>query len=105
MQRTHLTSKLFIPILLLSVLTFGFSFDRYVVNKSTGVNTYLIIFIGLCITIISLILIKSLAVKYPDQTIIQLGNKLLGPVGKIGTPVWLIVVLFTCRSTNQKGYR
>ena len=47
MQRTHLTSKLFIPILLLSLLTFGFSFDRYVVNKSIGVNTYLIIFIGL----------------------------------------------------------
>ena len=33
MQSTHLTSKLFIPILLLSFLTFGFSFDRFVVTK------------------------------------------------------------------------
>lgn len=92
MQRTHLTSKLFIPILLLSLLTFGFSFDRFVVDKSIGVNTYLIIFIGLLITIISLFLIKSLAVKYPDQSIIRLGDKLLGPFGKIGAPVWLIVI-------------
>jgi spore germination protein len=76
----------------LSLLTFGFSFDRYVVDKSIGVNTYLIIFIGLIITIISLFLIKSLAVKYPDQSIISLGNKLLGPFGKIGAPVWLMVI-------------
>jgi spore germination protein KB len=106
MQRTHLTSKLFMPVLFLSLLTFGFSFDRYVVNQSIGVNTYLIIFIGLCITIISLKLIQSLAVKYPDQSIIHLGNKLLGPFGKIGTPVWLIVVflltaLLTRRVTDE----
>lgn len=93
MPRTHLSSKLFIPVLLLSLLTFGFSFDRYVVNKSIGVNTYLIILIGLGITLISLFLIKSLAVKYPDQSIIHLGNNLLGLFGKIGTPVWLMVVL------------
>ena len=92
MQRTHLTSKLFIPILLLSFLTFGFSFDRFVVTKSVGVNTYLIILIGLLITIAVLFMIRSLAVKYPDQSIIALGNKLLGPFGKIGTPVWLMIV-------------
>jgi hypothetical protein len=88
----HLTSKLFIPILLLSFLTFGFSFDRFIVDKSIGVNTYLIIFIGSLITIIGLFAIKSLVTKYPDQSIIYLGNKLLGPFSKIGTPVWLILV-------------
>lgn len=92
MQKNHLTSKLFIPILLLSLLTFGFSFNRYVAPRGTGVNSYLVIFIGFLITIISLFIIKSLACKYPDQTIIHLGNKLLGTIGKIGTPVWLIVI-------------
>ena len=37
-------------------------------------------------------MIRSLAVKYPDQSIIALGHKLLGPFGKIGTPVWLMLV-------------
>jgi hypothetical protein len=91
MERT-LTSKLFIPVLLLSLLTFGFSFDRFVVDRTIGVNTYLIIFIGFLITIIGLFAIKSLATKYPDQSIIQVGNKLLGTLSKIGTPVWLIFV-------------
>jgi hypothetical protein len=93
MQRIHLTSKLFIPILFLSLLTFGFSFDRYVVTRAVGVNTYLVVFIGCLITIIGLWIIKSLAGKYPDQSIIHLGNKLLGPIGKLGTPIWLIVIL------------
>lgn len=106
MQKTQLTGKLFIPILLLSLLTFGFSFDRYVVNRTIGVNTYLIILIGLGITMLSLIWLKSLAVKYPDQTLIQLGNTLLGPFGKIGTPLWLVVVflltaLLTRRITDE----
>jgi hypothetical protein len=106
MQRTHLTSKLFIPVLFLSLLTFGFSFDRYVVNPSVGANTYLIILIGLFITTNSLFLIKSLAVKYPDRSIIYLGNKLLGPFGKIGTPVWFMVIfllaaLLTRRVTDE----
>jgi hypothetical protein len=106
MQRTHLTGNLFIPILLLSLLTFGFSFDRDVVNRSIGVNTYLIILIGFCVTMLSLILIKSLAVNYPDQSIIKLGSNLLGPLSKIGTPVWLIViflltVLLTKRITDE----
>lgn len=106
MQRTHLNGTLFIPILLLSLLTFGFSFDRYVVNRSIGVNTYLIILIGLGVTLLSLIIIKSLAVKYPDQSIIQLGAKLLGPLSKIATPVWLIVIfllaaLLTRRITDE----
>lgn len=92
MQRTHLTSKLFIPSLLLSLLTFGFSFHRFVVNRSIGVNAYLIILLGFLITIAVLFMIKSLAVKYPDQSIIILGNKLLGPFGRIGTPVWLAAV-------------
>lgn len=88
----HLTSKLFIPILLLSLLTFGFSFDRFVVDKSIGVNTYIIIFIGFLITLIGLFAMKSLATRYPDQSIIRLGNKLLGTFSKMGTPVWLILV-------------
>lgn len=93
MQRTHLTGKLFIPILFLSLLTFGFSFDRYVVTRTVGVNNYLVILIGCLITIIGLWIIKSLAVKYPNQSIIHLGDKLLGPIGKLGTPIWLIVIL------------
>jgi spore germination protein len=87
-----LTSKLFIPILLLSLLTFGFSFDRNVVTPSVGVNTYLVIFIGFLFTVAGLLMIKSLACKYPDQSIIRLGNKLLGAIGGIGTAVWLVVI-------------
>ncbi len=93
MQRTHLTSKLFLPILLLSLLTFGFSFDRNVVTREVGVNTYLVICIGCLITIFSLRIIKSLAGKYPDQSIIHLSDKLLGPIGKLGVPIWLFVIL------------
>jgi spore germination protein len=91
-QARALSSNLFIPILLLSLLTFGFSFDRFVVDPSIGVNSYLIIFIGLLLTIISLFLMKTLAVKYPDQSVIGLGNRLLGPFGKIGTTVWFLVI-------------
>jgi hypothetical protein len=88
----RLTSKLFLPILLLSLLTFGFSFDRFLVDRGAGVNTYLMIFIGFSITVLGLLVIKSLAAKYPDQSFIRLGNMLLGPFSKIGTPVWLILV-------------
>jgi hypothetical protein len=88
----RLTSKLFLPILLLSLLTFGFSFDRFLVDRGVGVNTYLLIFIGFFITILGLLAMKSLAAQYPDQSIIRLGNTLLGPFGKIGAPVWLILV-------------
>ncbi|NLY74693.1 MAG: GerAB/ArcD/ProY family transporter [Firmicutes bacterium] len=106
MQRTHLTSKLFMPVLLLSLLTFGLSFNRYVITPSVGVNAYLVILIGFLIAIFSLFVIKSLAVKYPDQTIIHMGNKLLGPLGKIGAPVWLIIIflltaLLTRRVTDE----
>lgn len=102
MPKTHVTSKLFIPMLLLSLLAFGFSFDRHLFAKSTGVNAYLVIISGLLITIISLLALKSLADQYPDQPIIRLANKLLGPIGKIGTLVWLVVIfLLTALLTRR----
>ncbi|HBE79195.1 MAG TPA: hypothetical protein DDW65_15695 [Firmicutes bacterium] len=88
----RLTSKLFIPILMLSFVTFGLSFDRFIIDRSIGVNAYLIIFIGFLITITGLFILKSLAIKYPDRSIIGLGDKLLGPIGKIGTPLWFILI-------------
>ncbi len=111
MQRTDapggaLSSKLFIPIVLLSLITFGYSFSRNMINQSAGANTYLVIFIGCLITIVSLWLIQSLADKYPDQSIIHWADNLLGPVGKIATPLWLmviliLVVLLTRRATDE----
>jgi hypothetical protein len=88
----QLTSKLFIPILILSLLTFGFSFIRFVFEKNNGVNCYLILFIGFLITIFGVFIMKSLIVQYPDQSLIRLGNKLLGPFGKIGGLLWLLLI-------------
>ncbi|MGE5557426.1 MAG: GerAB/ArcD/ProY family transporter [Bacillota bacterium] len=91
----QLTAKLFIPILTLSLITFGFSFMRQIFAKNAGANAYLTILMGFLIAAAGLFLMKSLAFKYPDQSVIYLGDKLLGPLGKIGNAaLWIAVFLF-----------
>ncbi|MCL6589648.1 MAG: hypothetical protein K6U80_06815 [Firmicutes bacterium] len=102
MQKENLSRKLFIPILLPSLLTFGLSFDRYLFPKSIGVNTYLVIFIGALITIAGLLAIKSLADNYPGWSLNSLGNKFLGPVNKAGVLLWFAIIFaFTALLTDR----
>ena len=102
MPGTRLTSKLFIPILLLSFLAFGFSFDRSVAAKSAGANAYLIVVIGFIIAIAALRAVGSLAVRYPDRSIIALGDLLLGPAGRIGASIWLLAVFLLAALLAQR---
>jgi hypothetical protein len=94
-MENHLTSKLFIPILLISFLGFGIQFNPLALEGGIGPNAYLLLIIGFLITILGLVGLHHLALKYPNQSLVPGAEKLLGPIGKIGNIIFLnIVFLF-----------
>jgi spore germination protein KB len=101
-MKNHLTNKLFIPVLLISFLGFGIPFNPLALEGGIGPNAYLILIIGLLITLIGLVGLQRLALKYPNQSLVHWADHLLGPIGKIGTTIFLgIVFLFIVILTRR----
>jgi spore germination protein (amino acid permease) len=101
-MENHLTPKLFIPVLLISFLGFGIPFNPLSIEDGIGPNAYLTLIIGLLITIIGLVGLHQLALKYPSQSFVYQAGNLLGPIGKIGNILFLgIVFLFIVILTRR----
>ena len=101
-MKNHLTNKLFIPVLLISFLGFGISFNPFALESGIGPNAYLTLIIGLLITIIGLVGLQRLALKYPNQSLVHVAVNLLGPIGKIGNIIfWSIIFWFIAILTRR----
>lgn len=101
-MENHLTNKLFIPLLLITFLGFGIPFNPHALEGGIGPNAFLTLIIGCIITIIGLVVMQRLALKYPNQSLVHGANHLLGPIGKIGNFIFLsIVFLFIVIVTRQ----
>lgn len=101
-MENHLTNKLFIPVLMISFLGFGIPFNPITLEGGIGPNAYLTLVIGLLITIIGLVGLHRLALKYPNQSFVHGAAHLLGPIGKIGNIIFLgVVFLFIAVLTRR----
>jgi spore germination protein (amino acid permease) len=101
-MENHLTNKLFIPLLLISFLGLGIPFNPHALEGGIGPNAYLVILIGCIITIIGLVGMQRIALKYPNQSLVRGADHLLGPIGKIGNFIFLsIVFLFIVIVTRR----
>ncbi|TCL57874.1 spore germination protein [Hydrogenispora ethanolica] len=88
-----LTSKLYLPLILMSILGFGIMFHPFTLNKNIGVNAYLTIVFGFLLAVLGLLAIRALLGKYPGESLIDWGNRLLGRAGWLGSGLVLAIVL------------
>ena len=89
-----LTTKLYLPLILMSLIGFGVMFHPYTLNQNVGANAYLTIVWALIITGLMLAAIHSLRAQYPGESGIDWGYRFLGKAGWLGSALLLITILF-----------
>ena len=88
-----LTTKLYLPLILMSLIGFGVMFHPYTLNQNVGANAYLTIVWALIITGLMLAAIHSLRAQYPGESGIDWGYRFLGKAGWLGSALLLITIL------------